>query len=37
MDGNIKGSHIWNKDWEIKGFVHENSFWEIRDGDLTLF
>lgn len=26
MDGNIKGSHIWNKAWENKGLVQENSF-----------
>ena len=37
MSRNIKGSHIWNKAWENRGLVQENSFWEIREGDLALF
>eukprot|EP00253_Pinus_taeda_P028919 PITA_28919 len=32
-----KGFPIWNKAWENKGVVQKNSFWEIRDGDHTLF
>eukprot|EP00253_Pinus_taeda_P031182 PITA_31182 len=26
MSGNIKGSHIWNKAWEYRSLVQENSF-----------
>lgn len=26
MDGNIKGSHIWNKVWENRGLVQDNIF-----------
>ena len=37
MDGNIRGSHIWNKAWENKGLIQDNSFWEIREGYLALF
>lgn len=37
MYGNIKGLHIWNKAWENRGLVQENSVWEIREGDLALF
>eukprot|EP00253_Pinus_taeda_P025801 PITA_25801 len=37
MDGNIRGSHIWNKAWDNRGLVQENIFWEIREGDLALF
>jgi len=33
----IKGSHIWNKAWENRGIVQKNSFWEIREGDISLF
>ncbi len=37
MLGNIKGSYIWNKAWENRRLVQENSFWEIRDENLALF
>lgn len=37
MDGNIKGSHIWNKAWDNRGLVQDNGFWEIREGNLALF
>eukprot|EP00253_Pinus_taeda_P004208 PITA_04208 len=37
MSGIIKGSHIWNKSWKNRGLIQENSFWEIREGDLALF
>eukprot|EP00253_Pinus_taeda_P018642 PITA_18642 len=37
MIGIIKGSYIWNKAWENKGLVQNNSFWEIREGDIALF
>lgn len=37
MDGNIKGSHIWNRAWENGGLVQENGFWVIREGNLALF
>ena len=37
MSGNIKGSYIQNKAWENRRLVQENSFWEIREGDLALF
>eukprot|EP00253_Pinus_taeda_P019331 PITA_19331 len=37
MKGNRKGSPIWNKAWEKKGVVQNNSFWEIRNEDHTLF
>lgn len=37
MDGNIRGSHIWNKAWENRGLIQEKIFWEIREGDLALF
>eukprot|EP00253_Pinus_taeda_P017945 PITA_17945 len=36
MFGNIKGSYIWNKAWENRSLVQNNSFWEIRVGDLAL-
>jgi len=37
MSGNIKGSHIWNKAWENRILIQENSFWEIRAGNHALF
>jgi len=37
MFGIIKGSYIWNRAWENKSIVQDNSFWEIRAGDLALF
>eukprot|EP00253_Pinus_taeda_P019056 PITA_19056 len=37
MSRNIKGLYIWNKAWENRGLVQNNSFWEIREGDLALF
>lgn len=37
MSRSIKGSHIWNKALENIGLVQNNSFWEIREGDLALF
>jgi len=37
MSGNIKGSYIWNKAWENRRLVQENSFWEIKEGDFALF
>jgi len=37
MDGNIKGSHIWNKAWDNRCLVQQNGFWEIREGNLALF
>ena len=37
MDGNIRGSHIWNKAWDNKRLIQDHSFWEIREGDLALF
>ena len=37
MDGNIKGSHIWNKACDNRGLVQDNGFWEIREGNLALF
>ena len=30
MSGNIKGSHIWNKAWENKGLIQNNSFWKSK-------
>eukprot|EP00253_Pinus_taeda_P001769 PITA_01769 len=37
MSGNIKGSYIQNKAWDNRSLVQDNSFWEIREGDLALF
>ena len=37
MLGNIKGSYIWNKAWENRILVQDNSFWEIREGNQALF
>jgi len=37
MLGNIKGSHIWNKAWENRRLVQENSLWEIKEGNQALF
>eukprot|EP00253_Pinus_taeda_P017486 PITA_17486 len=37
MSGNIKGSYIRNKAWDNRSLVQDNSFWEIREGDLALF
>jgi len=37
MSGNIKGSHIWNKAWDNRSLVQNNSFWEIRAGEQALF
>jgi len=37
MDGNIKGSYIWNKAWDNRGLVQDNDLWEIREGNLALF
>eukprot|EP00253_Pinus_taeda_P003861 PITA_03861 len=37
MDGNIKGSHTWNKAWDNRCLVQHNGFWEIREGNLALF
>jgi len=35
MSGNIKGSYIWNKAWENRRILQENSFWEIRNRTLS--
>jgi len=37
MSGNIKGTHIWNKAWDNRSLVQNNSFWEIRAGEQALF
>jgi len=37
MDGNIKGSHIWNKVWDNRSLIQDHSLWEIREGGLALF
>eukprot|EP00253_Pinus_taeda_P004755 PITA_04755 len=37
MDGNIRGSHIWNKAWDNRSLIQDHSFREIREGDLALF
>ena len=37
MQENPEGSPIWNLARKNRHIVQENSFWEIRDGDLALF
>jgi len=37
MSGNLKGCHIWNRAWENRSLIQNNSFWDIRAGDLALF
>lgn len=37
MSRNINGSYIWNKSWGNRRLVQDNSFWEIREGNLALF
>lgn len=37
MDGNIRGSHIWNKVWDNRSLIQDHNFWEIREGGLALF
>ena len=37
MSGNVKGSHIWNRAWDNRSLVQNNSFSEIRVRDLALF
>eukprot|EP00253_Pinus_taeda_P017157 PITA_17157 len=32
----VLGAKLWWR-WENRGLVQENSFWEIREGDLALF
>ena len=37
MIGHVKGSAIWNREWENRALVHNHSFWEIRNGNLAWF
>lgn len=37
MSCHRKGSHIWNKAWDKRSLVKGNSFWEFREGNLSLF
>ena len=31
------GSHIWNSTQKGQSLIQENSFWEVRNGESTLF
>ena len=37
MTGKVKGSTIWNRAWENRALVQNDSFWEIRNGNLAWF
>jgi len=37
LNGNIKGSIIWNQAWENRDIIQNHSFWEIGNENKALF
>jgi hypothetical protein len=33
----IQGSNMWNAAWKNQPIIQEHTFWEIREGQMTLF
>jgi hypothetical protein len=37
MQEQIQGSNIWNAAWKNRPLIHEHAFWEVRNGQNSLF